>query len=766
MSIGFNKKSTAMDIIKPAPVPIPINANTQVGQQPTNIVVQKKQPTSITTPASDPELPKLDPITSDALNENKNIATASSSKVIDHSKNIEIRRMSATDDGDKVLESAWDSPEKETKTPLQMVQSIVSQIEDVKPPCSSAGEGVVKTQKPSVATAPPPSTSNQAQQQPPAWTQGTGQRPLLHSQKQVVNDTPPSSKPLPNLVPPQQRNTTRQNTSAPPVPPSLLQNNVTTILAPAPAPAAAHFVPAGGQHVMQLVNTINGPMLMQAAMPQPIATVPAAEVQDHPKLMQSSTGKGSTSSKKSSSNQVEQHQLNTPTAIQYQTQVVPAAAAGGTGGAAMPILVSPNTMMATGHQQASPTGPAQHVLIAGHPGMIQGTPQFVLNQPTMIAHPNQVFLSSNGTLVAMPAPAPPQGVIYNQLPDGTLVQVQSPTMSHHPHFQPQTILTAANGQQVMINSATGQQLSPNATGHHPGQIQFQAAPHSAGVGGTYIMTPSGLVQTSPVPVQQVPVTATTPVATTATSAPMITASGGMIQTSNTQLEPQPGPSSATKFRKESTTTTDKSEDTDDEDEDSDDDDDDRDDNESIGNVQLVLQMDEDSSEDELVPLAKKAKVSPTSSTAIFSSSSKNKTGGANSNIGILLPKQNTTKNSKSPKTYIQSNKVDSSGLQATPPHPADESESTTTTMSGRLHTSKLSSPDRVTTTTTKDHPDVLDTSAGSTDTSSSGRSPTKNKRKKRIVEAELLKDDTVNASAGVGIETDDGEYNIFLHSLF
>merc|ERR1719225_1558583 len=372
----------------------------------------------------------------------------------------------------------------------------------------------------------------------------------------------------------------------------------------------------------------------------------------------------------------------------------------------------------------------------------------------MIAHPNQVFLSSNGTLVAMPAPAP----VYNQLPDGTLVQVQSPTMSHHPHFQPQTILTAANGQQVMINSATGQQLSPNATGHHPGQIQFQAAPHSAGVGGTYIMTPSGLVQTSPVPVQQVPVTATTPVATTATSAPIITASGGMIQTSNTQLEPQPGPSSATKSRKESTTTTDKSEDTDDEDEDSDDDDDDRDDNESIGNVQLVLQMDEDSSEDELVPLAKKAKVSPTSSTAIFSSSSKNKTGGANSNIGVILPKQNTTKNSKSPKTYIQSNKVDSSGLQATPPHPADESESTTT-MSGRLHTSKLSSPDRVTTTTTKDHPDVLDTSAGSTDTSSSGRSPTKNKRKKRHAEAELLKDDishaSVNASAGVGIETDD-----------
>merc|ERR1719510_232954 len=113
---------------------------------------------------------------------------------------------------------------------------------------------------------------------------------------------------------------------------------------------------------------------MPAPQPQPITAVPA-EDQD-PKLMQGKGGKKT---------QAEQ-QINTPTAIQYQTQVVPAAAGGG--GAAMPILVSPNTMMATG-QQASPTGPAQHVLIAGHPaagvGMIQGTPQFVLNQPTMIA---------------------------------------------------------------------------------------------------------------------------------------------------------------------------------------------------------------------------------------------------------------------------------------------------------------------------------------------------------------------------------------------
>ena len=46
----------------------------------------------------------------------------------DVAKNIEIRRMSSTEEGDKVLDSAWDSPEKEEKgrTPLEMVQNIVS----------------------------------------------------------------------------------------------------------------------------------------------------------------------------------------------------------------------------------------------------------------------------------------------------------------------------------------------------------------------------------------------------------------------------------------------------------------------------------------------------------------------------------------------------------------------------------------------------------------------------------------------------------------
>ena len=644
MSIGISKK-----VIEPKPATVTTTKNQQQQQQQKPIFVTNTKPVQ--------EAPKLEPMPSTSSN---TLPPQEILKTKENAKNIEIRRMSATDDGDKVLESAWDSPEKDTKTPLQMVQSIVSQIEDIKPPPkteeSSQPPRNIKVE--SLATSQPA---------PPAWVVQGNQRPLLHSQKQVANETPPSSKPLPNLIPPQHR--------TPAI--STVSQNVTTIMAPAP-----QFVPvtAAGQQVMQLVNTINGPMLMQA-IPTPVQTTPIA-------APPASGGKGP---KKNSPEQQQQpqHIGSAPTPIQYQTQVVPAAAGGGP----VPILVSPNTMMATG-QQTSPTGipQAQHVLI-GHPaagvGMIQaaGAPQFLLNQPTMIA-PNQVFLSSNGTLVAMPTAAP-QGVIYNQLPDGTLVQVQSPMI----HQAPQTILQTNNGPVVINNGAATQQVSPNGAG------QIQTVMTAPTPGGTYIMTPSGLVQTSPVPA------VTTPTST------MTSVSQSNVSNNMTELlEPQPGPSSVSmNLRKESTD--EKTEESDDNDsEEEDDDDSDNDEHVSMADVQLVLQMDEDSSEDE-IPLASKKKVSPTSST------------------GYTKSKGLKNKNS-SPKTYIQSNKVDSSGLQATPPHPADESESSL---------NKLSSPERVI-TSTKD--DVLDTS-GSTDASSSSRSPTKRRRKRNA--EELLKDEIGNA---------------------
>merc|ERR1719464_2270104 len=118
-----------------------------------------------------------------------------------------------------------------------------------------------------------------------------------------------------------------------------------------------------------------------------------------------------------------------------------------------PILVSPGAaiigasgaaMIAGANSQTSPTGaqiaPGQHVLISPGSGVIQGAPQFLLNQPTMIQAPQQFFMSPNGTLMAMPAPQPvqPGPVVYNQLPDGTLVQ--SPAMIQPQITQPQMMI--------------------------------------------------------------------------------------------------------------------------------------------------------------------------------------------------------------------------------------------------------------------------------------------------------------------------------------
>ena len=531
-----------------------------------------------------------------------------------NAKNIEIRRMSATDEGDKVLEGVWDSPEKEKgsegKTPLQMVQSIVSKIEEAKLTSSTVTTAITTSA-------------------PPAWTtiQG-GQRPLLHSQKHMANDTPPTSRVVTSIVPP------------PPQQKAPMSQNM-TVMAP-------QLVQPGGQQFMQLVNTINGPMLMQAIPQAP----PQIQIHD--------PSKGNNKKKTSPG--------STPQVAYQQSPNIMQAGSGGP----MPILVSPTPMMTS---QTSPTG--QHVLIS-HPspgsGVIQGAPQFVLNQPAVIA-PNQVFLSANGTLVAMPA-APTAPVVYNQLPDGTLVQMQSPTLMP----TQQTVFTT-NGSFVINNG--GQQVSPNG-----GQI-------ITNTGGTYIMTPTGLVQTVP--------THATPSA--ANSAPSGT---GPNQTT---LEPQPGPSSSSMERKDST---EKSEDSDD--------DDDQDDSDDEPKIVKFVQTDEDDDDDEdtsdeEVPLAKKK--SPTSLSLKDTKNSGNKNGKVKTS---------------SPKTYLQSNKVDSSGLQATPPHPHEDSESSM---------KRLSSPEASVSTSMRD--DALDTS-GSTDGGSGPSSSTKSSKRKRKRNAdELIKDNLVQS---------------------
>ena len=203
-------------------------------------------------------------------------ATALSGK--DVAKNIEIRRMSSTEAGDKVLDSAWDSPEKEEKgrTPLEMVQNIVSNIEKIDKDAtttptmtsaSSAGSKKSKRQLQHPAASP----------DPPASTQ-TPSKPLPPNQTLRPDYNPPSST-VPSLL-------TRTG------PPNV------TVLNPGLHQSASLMATGQGvvqmptpqaPQVMQLVNTINGPMLVPEGQHlqqfQASLQSPTKSNQEPPKLM-------------------------------------------------------------------------------------------------------------------------------------------------------------------------------------------------------------------------------------------------------------------------------------------------------------------------------------------------------------------------------------------------------------------------------------------------------------------------------------------------
>merc|ERR1719464_580168 len=275
---------------------------------------------------------------------------------------------------------------------------------------------------------------------------------------------------------------------------------------------------------------------MQMSAPAPVAPVHQAAPLVAPQQVQIQD-----------KNRMNKKQGHSPTGAQQLAVSPGGAAIIGAPGAA--IIGAPGAAMIAGaNSQTSPTGaqiaPGQHVLISPGSGVIQGAPQFLLNQPTFATAPQQFFMSPNGTLMAMPAPQPVQTgpVVYNQLPDGTLVQVQSPAMIQPQITQPQMMIQTSNGSFVLQNPA-GQQLSPTG-----GQFQFhQATPsHAPHPGGTFIMTAAGLVQTVPAatPHQQI-----APQQQHQAAAPLATPiAPPMIQEG---FEPKPGPSS-TSLRKDST----------------------------------------------------------------------------------------------------------------------------------------------------------------------------------------------------------------------
>ena len=443
------------------------------------------------------------------------------------SKNIEIRRMSSTDEGDKVLQSAWASPEKDEagKTPLEMVQNIVSSIDSP----SDNDKLEENTDEMTVTQKNKELAKNQFLEQDssssnpiPSWVQGSG-KPLMHSQHIVANQTAPSSHLSPLLQPiPQPPVPTASQTNA--TIPIVSQSGAPVIFGPAPnqqqpmapvqmtAAVGQPQVPTSQPPIMQIVNTVNGPMLMQAfPAPTGIANVNTnpADQSNTPVIPQRNTlvlpttnGVYQASQSTTVTNmppKKQQETLNNPKQQDDDSDkdeeeddhrmVLKKTKKG---------KKKKNDSSSSSHQRKdSPNQNFQYqsqipvsqqnqmpVLVANasQPGLIGASPSPQALQPLIMNQPGAVLtnvggqvLLSNGSFMAVPA-------IYNQqMPDGSIVQVQ-------------------NGMtQIPSAPIIQQSAQPMITGNGAGPIMMtpQGSGHFIPSAGTFIMTPQGLVPATP-----------------------------------------------------------------------------------------------------------------------------------------------------------------------------------------------------------------------------------------------------------------------------
>ena len=470
-------------------------------------------------------------------------------------KNIEIRRMSSTEEGDKVLQSAWTTPEKDEKgkTPLEMVQNIVSSIDSPKDNDKlndGSADDATTSQNNKETTK-----SNYSEQQPstnnaiPSWVQGCG-KPLVHSQQIVANQTPPSNQPNPLLQPlpqpplPSVNQTTaiqqEQNkivsgqiypsTMASSIPIVSQSCNPVVFAPPVNQSQTLASIQMGagvGQQqvssaqppIMQIVNTVNGPMLMQAfpapsgvantnaspsdqsnasvfsqgnsvvlptsngciqpSQQQTIATKPPTQNYEQPDKTSLHEGgdekdedvendqvvsKKSRKSKKKKNESMSVSSLgkdSQPPSLQYQPQIAVSQHS------QVPVLVAntANIGQATSGQAMIGASSTQQTL-----------QPLIMNQPgALLTNVGGQVLLSNGSFMAVPA-------VYNQqMPDGSIVQVQNGlTQIPTAPIIPQT------GQPVIAGNGTGPILmAPQGNG--------QFVPSA----GAFIMTPQGLVPATP-----------------------------------------------------------------------------------------------------------------------------------------------------------------------------------------------------------------------------------------------------------------------------
>ena len=364
----------------------------------------------------------------------------------DLAKNIEIRRLSCTEDGNKVLEPTFHSPEKEKKkNPLEKILSFVSGIE--LPMKDRDGNGSRRS-SPALSGTPSPvlpnlksrknrqySTLPSLPHSPPPW---------------VLRGQPPPTSNFVSMDPMRIQNLAPQ--VRPPI--SNHQMILTAGMQFQPQPVPSQLP----QQVMQLIQTVNGPMLIPLGAQHILtdSSLHPPQPQDGSSQVspQSSSGGSSHNSSPKDKEKVRKRKA--------ASESVPPVNH-------VPILMSPGGGIINFSSGAVSQG-SQLVAMSQSGGtMLQ--PQQVMTPNLMMNPGGQQMILQNGTLMALQ----PQSIIYQQLPDGTLLQVQNqiPVLQQQNH----QIITAP----IVLNNG----------GNIMGGPQF-------------LMTPQGLMQTiSHIPTQPV-----------------------------------------------------------------------------------------------------------------------------------------------------------------------------------------------------------------------------------------------------------------------
>jgi len=287
----------------------------------------------------------------------------------DMAKNIEIRRLSSTDDGNKVIESTFHSPDKDIKkNPMMNLFNIVSGMEPAPPP--------------------PEEPLPRGPQIPTPMALGA-LRPQLRGRKSRQYSTLP---PLPHSPPPWvlggQAGVRNQG---PPGAPHQIVLAPQMVLQGQPPP----------QQVMQLVQTVNGPVLVPVAAPQQQMvqlqqpTGPLLSLGQRPPTVTSTV-----------------HTSSSPQAALARGK--------------KPLDVRPQSSMGAAPLMMAPGGGLVSFQSTNPP--VSGAPMMVAQAPpgpgAQLVVGGQAMPGMQG-MILMPQP---QGIMYQQMPDGSLVQMQGQVM--------------------------------------------------------------------------------------------------------------------------------------------------------------------------------------------------------------------------------------------------------------------------------------------------------------------------------------------------